>query len=300
MLLDDLIEVIETLKGRIADHGPTLRVSETRTRVALIDPLLQVLGWDTTDPSIVTPEYDVSGRRADYALSGQKGRAVTTLEVRKLGEFLSEELEQALACVKSTGMEFAVLTDGDQWDVYDVFDRPQLEGSRILSLRVSKMPVRDCALHFLLLWQPNISSRQPLVPRWVTPPPVVLPGWSSLSDFEPKPQMDVPKSIKFPDGSVRPVRFWRQLVVETADWLWSEGRLTESELPVKSGRRRYIVSMQAVHLSGEGFTAPHPVDGTPLVVETNLNRDAAINNTKTLLEHSGLDLAYVQLEVKSK
>ena len=88
--------------------------------------------------------------------------------------------------------------------------------------------------------------------------------------------------------------------METVEWLWSDGKLTESVLPVKSGRRRYIVSTQAVHLSGENFTAPHSIDGTRLVVETNLNRDAAINNTKTLLEHSGLDLAYVQVKVKSK
>ena len=47
MLLDDLVGVIETLKERIATHGATLREYETRTRMALIDPLLQALGWDT-------------------------------------------------------------------------------------------------------------------------------------------------------------------------------------------------------------------------------------------------------------
>ena len=44
MLLDDLVGVIETLQGRIVTHGPSLRTSETRTRMALIDPLLNALG----------------------------------------------------------------------------------------------------------------------------------------------------------------------------------------------------------------------------------------------------------------
>jgi len=44
MLLDELLEVIETLKKRINDHGSILRENEIRTRMALIDPLLQVLG----------------------------------------------------------------------------------------------------------------------------------------------------------------------------------------------------------------------------------------------------------------
>ena len=56
MLLDELITVIETLKQRITDHGAILQDNETRTRMALIDPLLHVLGWDTTDPFLVIPE----------------------------------------------------------------------------------------------------------------------------------------------------------------------------------------------------------------------------------------------------
>ena len=50
MLLDDLVGVIETLKERIAAHGAKPAENETRTRMALIDPLLQALGWDVSDP----------------------------------------------------------------------------------------------------------------------------------------------------------------------------------------------------------------------------------------------------------
>ena len=44
MLLDELVSVIETLKQRIREHGSRLRENETRTRMALIDPLLQNVG----------------------------------------------------------------------------------------------------------------------------------------------------------------------------------------------------------------------------------------------------------------
>ena len=50
-MLDDLVAVIETLKGRIEQHRTTLQSNETRTRMALIDPLLTVLGWDVADPA---------------------------------------------------------------------------------------------------------------------------------------------------------------------------------------------------------------------------------------------------------
>ena len=60
-MLDDLVAVIETLKARIEQHRADLQSNEIRTRTALIDPLLAVLGWDVSDPGLVTPEYDVSG-----------------------------------------------------------------------------------------------------------------------------------------------------------------------------------------------------------------------------------------------
>ena len=98
MLLDELIDVIDTLKKRITDHGPSLKENETRTRMALIDPLLQVLGWDTSDPFLVTPEYDASGGKADYALLGQGGRPTAAIEAKRLGQPLQQHLMQMVSC----------------------------------------------------------------------------------------------------------------------------------------------------------------------------------------------------------
>ena len=121
MLLDDLVGVIETLKGRIATHGSSLRENETRTRMALIDPLLQALGWDVSDPKMVTPEYDVSGRKADYALLGAGGSPSATMEAKKLGEPLASHRMQMLNYSNASGVEYAGLTDGDKWELYEVF-----------------------------------------------------------------------------------------------------------------------------------------------------------------------------------
>ena len=160
MLLDELIAVIETLRRRIADHGPTLGVSETRTRAALIDPLLQVLGWDTTDPSIVMPEYDVRGRKADYALLGQNSLPTAIVEAKKLGEPLHAYLEQMISNAKRVGVEFAGITDGDQWELYRVLPNGTLEEGRMLNHRISVSPPNLSALRLLLLWRPNLASGQ--------------------------------------------------------------------------------------------------------------------------------------------
>jgi len=67
-MLEDFVSVIDTLRGRIRDHREDLSRNELRTRVALIDPMLQALGWDVADPSQVAIEFTTRSGRADYAL----------------------------------------------------------------------------------------------------------------------------------------------------------------------------------------------------------------------------------------
>lgn len=161
MALDDLVSDIEVLKKRIQSHGATLREDETRTRMALIDPLLQALGWDVSDPALVTPEYKVSGRRADYALLRPDGRPAATVEAKKLGEALASHRMQMLNYANASGVEYAGLTDGNHWELYKVFEPGRLEERRILDVSIADAPAYESALKLLLFWRPNLESGQP-------------------------------------------------------------------------------------------------------------------------------------------
>ena len=310
MLLDELIEVIEKLKHRIADHGPTLRDNETRTRMALIDPLLQVLGWDTADPTLVIPEYDVNGRKADYALLGQKRRPTATLEAKKLGEPLHSHLGQMINYSNIAGIEYAGITDGDQWELYEVFRRGTLDERKMLNLRISASPPYLSALKLLLLWRPNLSSgraEQANTPiaiplREVKPvPPIIDPmEWTPLSKFAVHKTKKHPEFIRFPDGGEHPLQAWYDLVLQTVGWLWSKGILTTgniSDFPIKG---RYLFHTEAVHMTGKPFFNPKPVAGTPLIVEANMSRVDSVKRTNALLGIYGQDLSRVHLGVKRK
>ena len=93
MILESLLELVETLKARIDTHGDQLRQSEALTRYALIDPLLRELGWDTEDPKLVRPEYPLrteytqSTRFADYALlEGTQDKPAMMVEAKESWE----------------------------------------------------------------------------------------------------------------------------------------------------------------------------------------------------------------------
>ena len=86
-MLDDLVKTIETLRARIREHKSYFsegRSAEWRTRIGLIDPLLQVLGWDVTDPNAVEIEPHIGEGWADYALLDANRNPVMLIEAKKL------------------------------------------------------------------------------------------------------------------------------------------------------------------------------------------------------------------------
>ena len=142
MPLDDLVGVIETLKARLHTHRQVLQANEIRTRMALIDPLLQALGWDTTDPALVLPEYEVSGQRerADYALLDGTDKPVALVEAKKLGEQLASHRMQIVNYANLSGVPYAGLTDGNQWELYKVFDPAPIEDRLLLNISIADRP----------------------------------------------------------------------------------------------------------------------------------------------------------------
>ena len=178
---DDLLDVINTLQRRVRDHEPSLKENEIRTRTTLIDPLLKILGWDVSDPEMVTLEYSVGRGRADYALHGGETKPFAVLEAKRLGEDLGNHISQMVGYALEDGIPYAGLTDGNRWQLYEVFGRAPLSEKCLLDVSLAVMPAHKCALELLSLWNPNLSSgqvvgaNQPLVlQEQVTPPTIVI------------------------------------------------------------------------------------------------------------------------------
>ena len=319
MLLDDLVACIESLQERIRSYGPSLRGHETRTRMALIDPLLQALGWDVSDPGVVTPEYPVSGLKADYALLGSDGKPAAIVEAKHLGEALGGSSRmQMLTYASASGIGYAGLTDGDRWEMYTVFQQAQLEERRILDISIASAPAHEIALKLLLLWRPNLASgRQPTAARQpilgdAPPPPAANPaaveatpapppagsGWVPLSEYDPPTRTPCPAAIRFWDGSERTLGSWRDVVSHTAEKLHAEKRLSDKNTPIRSGPKRRIVHTEPEHSATQQFKAYKRIEGPPvLYVNVNVSASQARRSASRLLEHCGVNHAHVHLKV---
>ena len=320
MLLDDLTGAIELLRERIQSHGDALREKETRTRMALVDPLLQALGWDVSDPAVVTPEFNVSGGSADYALLRPDGPPAATVEAKKLGEPLASHRMQMLNYANASGIYFAALTDGDHWELYDVFRRGTLEERRMLDVSIARDPVHEVALKLLLLWRANLTSgepvqaREPIATEAQAPkvrrekmssavfPDPESPDWVPLFGYEKTGHSgsgSKPTAIRFWDGSVRSVGHWYEVLTVTVEKLYSERLLTEGQSPIPSKRGNlHLVNTEPVHPNGEEFRAKRRIDGTSLFVFIHGNQKTLRERTRLLLRLHGPKAPKVHLQVQ--
>ena len=306
MGLDDLVACIELLQARIRSHKAALRENETRTRMALIDPLMHALGWDVSDPGVVTPEYKVSGGWADYALLRPDGQPAATVEAKKLGDSLASHRMQMLNYANAAGIDYAGLTDGDHWELYNVFKPVRLEEKRILEVSITDDPAHESALKLLLLWRPNLESGQPVAARAPIlgeaqsgeqpPPPPPPPDWIALSKYNLPPGTQCPAAIRFWDGSERTLSHWNEILTLTVEKLYTAGLLTVDDAPIQWSKGTYSVHTEPVHPTGRPFSNHKKINGTPLYVDVKVSARGARRRAKKLLRLYDQNPAAVYLQ----
>ena len=319
MLLEPLVSVIETIKERIANHGSTLRENEIRTRLALIDPLLQALGWDISDPDMVTPEYSVGNGRADYALLGEAKSPIAFIEAKHLGEPLErpQHEDQLFTYALRQQVKFAALTDGNRWVLDDVSVFSGGE-RRLLQVSIDNIPAHEAALRLLLLWRPNLASGQPVAAEEpvlanhaetqfpaissgqsvvdlpiVQPVPVQQSGsWTRLSEIGNVAGSPSPSAIRFSSGQPRPIGPWWQVFHEVAEWLVQRGTLTADKLPIVG-----IASINSSPFgpSGKPFEQPKQVSGS-IYIRAKQSSEAIVKSSTLLLQHFRIDPSTVELQ----
>ena len=312
MPLESLLELVQTLSSRIDRHGPALRQSEALTRYALIDPLLRGLGWDTSDPGMVIPEYRSGNGRADYALM-KDGSPTMMLEAKSLDTPLQDTgLAQGINYCLMQGTSFFCVSDGRQWEIYETHKPVPIDEKQIVSFNLKNMSVSEVCLKALALWRPGVESGQvsvaqtPIVelpkPQQSTseteipiiqPEPLVpMPEngeWQSLSEFNLEKGSPLPSEIQFPDGTKVQTPRLRSIIIEVARWLMNNNLLNPSHCPVQlpNSHTRYVVNTEPYHQSGKEFHTHEQISS--LYIYTHGNRFGIVRRTREFIKHMGQD-----------
>ena len=316
-MLDDLAQSIETLQERIKTHETAIREYESRTRVALIDPMLCALGWEVSDPSRVQIEPRTANGWADYALLGSNGRPVVFIEAKALSVTKPPVLQTvSYAVVENTEsvakVNYCAWTNGDEWTVFDVFKQ-----DAVTRVSLAREDAAKCALKLLCLWRRSLMDGsmdlpvEPLID--LGPPPIVTPSstlplvisptdaqWLPLTAKFAATGNPHPKAIRMPDGKEAGLKSWRGVLLETALWLHDRGLLTRENCRIHMGPVRLIFSPDGKHSTGTLFHSPVPMGNTGIQMEGSFEPDQFVSNTRKMLEQFGQNPSNVHLKMEQK
>ncbi len=296
MALDELQGIIKKLQDVIETHHNYLSRHETRTRQVLIDPLLRELGWDVSDPEAVQLEYAVkleyrAGKKwADYTLmfkdesmSDDEPKPVAVIEAKPLESNLEDDkMMQVLNYANRDGIDYMIVTDGDKWEMYEVFKRGALEERLLMKFCLSQQPAHHSALQALGMWKPNLASdggpSKATEPVFISPEPT-LDRPSSQSNEQPEPQLPddsppdfdqwysltserryppytIPMQLKIIGTDIdRRVNAWKDVIHEVVAWLIDTEKLTDNHFPIEI-KENIFISREAVNRDGTPFKDP--------------------------------------------
>lgn len=110
-----LSELLPILRQRL-EAGVCTDKADIRSY--LVNPLLDALGWTTSDPLLVKQEYPTTAGKADYALLGPGGAPLAIIEVKQADPLAIGSAARFFEYAGSNGMGLFILTNGAQWQFY--------------------------------------------------------------------------------------------------------------------------------------------------------------------------------------
>ena len=307
-----LTETISIVRERIRLHKDRLNDDEMVTRVALVDPILRVLGWDVADLDRVEVEHNYSrgAENVDYALWSERlhnSRPIVKPAGFVEAKALSDNLEYSEK--NKTTKKFKaqvdryryyapciVLTNGNIWKVHLTLPAT-FSGSASLEFSVQN-EADDLVEKFTQL-EGLLRSPKPDADGYC---------WAPLAVFQPPPDRGaktkwwqsatkrMPGAIKFPDADKKTVTDWSQIVERTANWLYQENRLPIGK-EIKRPGYRAIYPLVTAEPQGSAHPSQwKPIGDSGMHVYTRNDYTISIQYTKALLSACKVDHENVYLQ----
>ena len=152
---EELIEFIQ----RVRSNPNLLSLGETATKAGIIEPILRILGWDTSIANDeVALEYPVEGGRIDYCLHANKSSQLF-LEAKKPSEDLDRHTDQLLDYAFRHGVKLAILSNGITWSFYLPLTEGKWEHRRFYTIDILEQEPTEAATKFIdFLSKQNVFS----------------------------------------------------------------------------------------------------------------------------------------------
>jgi len=272
--LQKLYETLEKIKKKIEKNKELFIKNENAVRYALINPFLEALGWDITDPDEFFIEDQLVSPFYVLKKNGEGIIAILTDYTNITPEFLNRVYDD-FKNIRCFGR-----TDGIRWKIYDAY-------SRIIFWDIDKDPPDEVirkalSISKILVYVPDQVPQIKEVPKSIF--------IEEATKSEPGEAGKEYGKIKIWIGNEGPfiLKKYNEILVKTAEWLIKNKYITEKDLPIRAGNRakRYLINVTNRHENGEEFVSFKRLFNGWYIL-TNYNSNSCIDMSKYLLEKYG-------------
>jgi hypothetical protein len=277
--LSNFVKVLEQVNQTAKNYGPKLTKSESSTRAALIDPVLQSLGWNFKNPDMVELEKVLPKIRIDYALLDCSGQLVAIIEAKQLGGNLTDPAvtNQIFSYGFQNHLSNIMLTDGIVWLNYI---SATLSNTTATKIDISKDDPVSCADFFLQhLDAFRFWSGQPAVNP--TPPnPFFQPLTSLSANLRNR---KAPTALRLPDGKVVSVSHWRDILEECINFVLKVNPSLPIPLIDNAGKSKFLIDYSSSSTSGAILQTTY--NGKPIYIYLNYDASNCVANALHILKY---------------
>lgn len=273
-------QVLQHLCTTAEINAAILRKSEAATRAALIDPLLRVLGWDTSNVQMLEPEKTLgSDLRVDYLLKDASQTPRIVVEAKCLGSVLDKYgyVGKILGYAMALDVQVVCITDGIDWFIHSNLHQGKSDPLHFSITKTSLLPAANILLRWLDAAQcghslPSASEpvksesevREETVSPSAKPAKKNIPkkaeydAFVELQDVQSMSLMpgQKPKEIRLPDGTVKTIKTWKDILVETCLLVLKTNNNLSMPTPDKAGKKRHLFS-KTKPLVGSSLSVPY-------------------------------------------
>ncbi|MBI4447319.1 MAG: type I restriction enzyme HsdR N-terminal domain-containing protein [Acidobacteria bacterium] len=144
-------------------------IGEENTKAALVDPLLAALGWNVEEIDEVCREYRRKARDnpVDYALFLLRSPCLF-VEAKPLDRNLDDRkwITQTVNYANVVGVEWCVLTNGDEYRLYNAHAPVDVEEKLFRSIRISQSGQDQCIVDTLALLSKEEMAENSINVHW--------------------------------------------------------------------------------------------------------------------------------------
>ena len=146
MTLKDVEKAVQHGREVIETHFELVSQHEIYTRYTIIDPIIRALGWETHNPDECEVEYQRGKQgRVDYALFNQEYHPVILIEAKRLDKRAIDFEKQVAGYARGMKAGRCVLTDGQEWHIYDLSKRGRFKNKQVATVNISEEGTKQAA-----------------------------------------------------------------------------------------------------------------------------------------------------------